>query len=156
MAKKQEPGVFRDELLGNKRGKPSTYEGEETCEALMAFFLGILHSIKEPERVETLQGSVNYVQKPVMVPTLAAAARKLGTTVETLHKWAAANPEFDETFKEARDLQTHIMVTMSVMGGYATAPGIFALKNICHWTDRVENTQKGAVNLFFDAQDENA
>ena len=42
---------------------------------------------------------------------------------------------------------------MGVMGAYSTSMTIFVLKNLLNWTDKVEQVQKGAVVLRFDAQD---
>ena len=112
--------------------------------------------MNEPERIESPQGGVKYVQAPVPPPTLAGYAAKIGVRRETLWAWTQQHEEFDEAVGICKAIQEQVLVTMGLLGAYRPNMTIFMLKNLLDWTDKVEHVQTGAVVLRFDAQDASA
>ena len=146
----------RHTLFPRKVGRPSKYMPDHHPEDIVAYFWAPLDAMEEPERIESPQGGVKYVQAPVPPPTLAGYAAKIGVRRETLWAWTQQHEEFDEAVGICKAIQEQVLVTMGLLGAYRPNMTIFMLKNLLDWTDKVEHVQKGAVVLRFDAQDASA
>ena len=96
---------------------------------------------------------MKHVQAPVSPPTLAGYAARVGVRRETLWAWTRQHEEFGEAVGICKAIQEQVLVTMGLLGAYAPGLTIFMLKNLLGWQDKVEQVQKGAVVLRFDAQD---
>jgi len=143
-------------LFAGKVGRPSKYMPDHHPEDIVAYFRASLDAMEAPERVESPQGGVKYVQAPVPPPTLSGYAAKIGVRRETLWAWARKHEEFDEAVGICKGVQEIVFVHMGVLGAYAPNMTIFVLKNLLNWTDKVEQVQKDPVVLRFDAQDAEA
>ena len=125
-------------------------------EGLVAYFRAAHDAIEEPERVESPRGGVKWVQAPVPPPTLAGYAAKVGVGSETLWAWARKDPEFEEAIGVAQAMQEDLVVCMVALRAYVPSVGIFMLKNLLGWTDKVEQKNTGGLTLVFDEQDSRA
>ncbi len=107
------------------------------CEELIRFFDVPAFHITE---IAKKDGSVSLVEHASELPTFAAFAKKLGTTVAVLHMWEKKHPAFGQAAQRARDLQGNILLQNSLRGNYASSFAIFTAKNLLGWKDNKEET----------------
>ena len=86
-------------------GRPSKYRPDHHPEDIVAYFRESFDAIEEPERVESAQGGVKYVQAPVRPPTLAGYAAWVGVRRETLWAWARRHEEYGEAVGICKAIQ---------------------------------------------------
>jgi hypothetical protein len=92
----------------------------------------------------------------IILPTVNAYASKIGYTSRALRNWRDKHPEFDEAVRCCADIQKDMLIQMSLNNHYNQSIVRLILFNNHGWTDKAEVTSKGAVNLHFDSQDEDA
>ena len=161
------------EKLAGKNGRPTKYL-KKYAQEMMDYYVNKLADCdreqtitwfdrdgnEQSRQVPALErnldkgGKVQYVQKPVVAPTLEEFATKLGVVVNTLYNWAEDHPEFAEAMHAAKQIQSVIYQRMTATGAYPAAWGIFVMKNNFGWTDKSEVRQTGSVTIQFDSQDE--
>lgn len=89
-------------------------------------------------------GATRIELRPNTPPMLVTFAEAIGTTIETLGRWATdtddhgalRHPEFAEAYKTARDLLEDGLLRGGLMGVYDASTTILTLKNWYGWRDR--------------------
>lgn len=99
---------------------------------------------------------LEFVLKPVILPTITGYANQIGVRRETLWGWSQKYPDFGVAYGRAKSLQEECVVVMASLRAIDPKFAMFFLKNNHEWTDRVETTSKGEVHLHFDAADRDA
>jgi hypothetical protein len=143
-------------LLDDSTGEPQVYDPSVHPASIVKYFKDKLEEIQDVERVETERGDVKHVQAPIPPPTLAGYAVSIGVTRECVWSWSKKHEEFEDAFNLAKAMQEQAFLTMGATGAYAPQVLIMMMKNLQGWTDRTEQTHKGAVTLLFDEQDKDA
>jgi len=76
--------------------------------------------------------------------TIAYVASELGTSRSVIYQWASKNPEFAAALEKGRELTERWWTQFGLAGmrgeypKFAQGAWVFAMKNICKWTDRQE------------------
>ncbi len=140
----------------DRTGPPAIYDHEIHPAGIIAYFKKRYDQLKDADVKTDARGRVTYVKKPVRPPTTAGYAAEIGVSRVALWNWAKRYPEFEDAVEIARSMQEQILVEMGLQNGYNANMTIFVLKNLQHWTDKVENTHKGGVTLLVDEQDTKA
>ena len=123
---------------------------------VLAYFKGQYDQIEDSERYRTENGLVGYAVRPIRLPTQTRYATMVGVTVETLWAWAKKYPDFGRAMSMAKSYQVSFLIEQGTTGALNAGVTNFTLKNLHGWTERVEETHKGAVALQFDKQDDDA
>lgn len=94
-------------------------------------------------------------------PTLTGFARWCrdvkGSKVSRRTLYSAIHEYYPEIRDELEDLRADTLVNGAAQGKYAASVTIFALKNWCRWSDRVESNESGKVEIVLpDEADEEA
>jgi hypothetical protein len=92
----------------------------------------------------------------VRPPTFSGFAAKIGVRPETLWIWAKEHTEFGEAAARAKAMQEDALIALGAAGAFDSRFVALIMKNLHGWQDRVEQTNRGAVTLVFDAQDKEA
>ena len=117
-------------LFARRVGRPSKYRSDFHPDDIVAYFRPAFDAVLEPERVESRQGGVKYVQAPVRLPTLAGYAAKVGVRRETLWAWARRHEAFAEAVGICKAIQEHVLINMGLLRAYVPSVTIFLLKNL--------------------------
>ena len=149
-----------------KMGAPTKYK-PEYCEGIIDFFK------RDPvkiliEKYTYKDGTTKEkeIEVPCEIPLLSDYAVSIGITRETLHDWATATdrakklkkPDFSYAYKQAKEIQRGILITLSLKGLYNSSYAIFASKNMIGWRDiteikqdiKTEHDLSPALNSMFD------
>lgn len=136
MTKKKKP----EDLL--PRGRPSDYR-PEYCEEIVSYF----------DRPLFKEG---YKKELHDFPTLQEyAARIRCVSMQTLHNWAAAHPEFMEAFNRAKQLQEMLLVQGGLSRAYDGGFTKFILNSVSDtYKDKptvvdVSDDTKGLIKLAY-------
>ena len=119
-----------------KVGKPTSYK-KRYCKDIIDFF-----------NIEP----VNKKGLPVKPPMFGAFARKIGVYHQTMLDWVKKYPEFDEAYKEAKNMQQEIIIVGCLLNAYSASFGRFTMKNISDWRDNIDthvSTDKGGFKLAY-------
>jgi len=146
-------------LFGEREAPNRVYDPGAHPAQLLAYFRAAFEALEgesRPRQVVDDHGRVTNTRALVDPPTLVGFAARLGVRRETLWRWAEQHTEFGEAMDVARAMQQHVFIALASTGAYDSRFASFCLKNLHEWTDRVEQTSKGAVTLVFDAQDAEA
>lgn len=101
-------------------GRPTSYEGELTCQRAREYFFQ-----EVDVRLPMLQA----------FPTLVGFAHVLGVHYDTVCEWRKVHKEFSDTIKACQQYQKHLLITNSLAGRYDKTFAIFMFKNLCKWMD---------------------
>lgn len=105
------------------------------------------------ERIRTRQGDVRFVRPPISPPTIAGFGARCGISGPTLLRWREKHEEFSEAWDLCMDLQQAVLLELGLHGAYDSRFLGLAAKNLMHWQERVEQTQRGGVVIHVDAED---
>ena len=133
----------------------TVYDPAVHPEGVVRFFRARQAEVDDPERVDK-KHRLEWVTKPVRVPTLEAYAASIRVHPGTLRAWAERHEAFDEAVKVCLSIQHAMIVELTLVGALDTRFAALAMKNLQGWQDKVENIHKGAVTLNYDLQDEEA
>lgn len=122
---------------------------------IVRYFREPWNQLREPERFES-DHRLEYVTKPVHMPTISGYAAEIGVSRHTIRDWANANEEFDQAIEVCKAIQEDINVRLSLLKAYDSRFAIMLAKNEHDWQDKVETTHKGDIVLQFDEQDKKA
>ena len=144
-------------LLYDNPGPPNkVYDPDVHPADIVAFFQERFDQIDDPVKYTTEKGQVGYTVKPVRPPTIAGYAARIKVSRKSIWNWGQEYAAFDDALGICQAMQEALLVELGTTGALNPAVTNFTLKNLQDWTDRIEETHKGAVAFQFDAQDEDA
>lgn len=126
----------------NKGGRPTSYK-KKYCEEIIKYF------DKSP---------IDEKGQPAKPPMFGAFARHIGVYHQTMLDWVKKYPEFDEAYREAKQMQQEIIIIGCLVGVYNASFGRFTMKNISEWRDNIDthiSTDKGGIKLAYSLKEVN-
>jgi len=131
------------------RGRPTNYK-PEYCKKIIKYFDVAPYYEREFARIgKDGQQWSEYKLTPNDLPFFSKFARSIKASMQTLHEWADKHPDFAEAFKEAKEMQKVFMLINGLNGHYASAPFIFAMKNMFGWRDQRDMAPADALSEKF-------
>jgi len=127
----------------------------ELCQELIDFFDVPPFSVTE---VMKKDGSVSLLETAAELPTLAAFAKKIGTTRAVLEQWKIKHPAFAAAIARACDAQGNILLQNALRGNYGASFAIFAAKNLLGWKETKEESSAGptALRIYWEEKNDPA
>lgn len=115
------------------KGRKSGYKPELPKELLDYF---VKHSDDEGMYKVERDVKGKRTEVPRMLPTIGRFCREKGISVMSLYRWRTQYPALDEAMKEAKEMQTEVVLQNMLRGGYNAIGSIFTLKNLSGWKDK--------------------
>lgn len=138
---------------GGREGQFAVYDPDVHPAQLVAYFRKAYDDLQSAERIETKQGDVKYVQKPVDPPTFGGFAAEIGVCRDTIWEWSQKHPEFERAHSQAKSILEHILVAIALKSGFNHNATALVLKNLLNWTDKQQVESQGKVIIKLDQQD---
>lgn len=130
-----------------KVGRPTKYD-PKYCEEIIKYF--DIQPYKTVQVVTTGKNDYEKIEEkevPNDLRFIRGFANHIGVTQASIFEWSEKYPEFSIALKEAKELQREFMLQNGLRGLYASAPFIFAMKNMHGWRDEVPAPQE--LHLHF-------
>lgn len=121
-----------------KVGRPTKYR-PEFCQQMIEWFDRELTILKEVEKISPCGAITIMEEKPNKPPMFGDFARnKIKTNHQTMLEWTKKFPEFNEAYKECKEIQQEFIIMGCLMGHLNSSFGRFTMKNISDWRDKIE------------------
>lgn len=139
-----------------KRGRPTKYK-KEFCDRMVEWFDRELTILKEVDKIEYGKVVKVEAEAPNEPPMFGTFARQeLGIYHQTMITWTKQYPEFNEAYRECKQIQRDFIVMGCLMGHLNSNFGRFTMKNISEWRDNIEthvSTDKNNITLAYALRD---
>ena len=130
---------------GNPVGRPTKYK-PEFCEMLIEHVtMPEIEVIENMDKTQRLQ----FVVKPMAIPSLHGFCAKVGVHKGTIYDWAENNPEFAESLSCARDILADNITRAGTLGAINPTFAKAAATNLIGWSDKAQVTgaNGGAIKV---------
>lgn len=129
-------------MAGNY-GDKTSYK-PEYCEDIINFFTVTPYRL---EQSVSPKGIPITIKIPCNLPTLAGWAAEKRISTRAIFTWANQFTEFGDAIEVCKALQESILLTNGLQGLYNNSVTIFAMKNLCGWTDKVETKVEANITM---------